>query len=858
MSDKLIYDFAEECPEGRELLGGKGAGLAEMTLLGLPVPDGFTITIEACRRYLARPGTLSAELRTQIFDHVSALERRTGKLFGDSHDPLLLSVRSGGAVSMPGMMETILDLGLSDAAIRQARLPDVRFLLDAYRRLIQMFGEVVEGIDPAAFAAALADVEGRHAAPLTIDSLYELVDRNRQIYLEATGRSFPQEPHEQLVRAVAAVFESWNAPRACVYRERYGIAADAGTAANVMQMVFGNRDDRSATGVCFSRDPATGRRGLFGEYLLRAQGEDVVSGTRTPQPIAQMRERMPAPYAALEDAVERLELHYRDVQDVEFTVESGRTYVLQTRSAKRTARAALRAAVDMAAEGLVTRVEAVQRVDPAQLEQLLHPAIDPHATLDVVATGLSASPGAACGRVVFDADRAVARKADGETVLLVRPETTADDIHGLLAAVGVLTARGGMTSHAAVVARGMGKPCVAGCDALEVDVENGVAYLDDIVLREGDPLTIDGGTGRVIVGLVPLVEPEPDPNLTTILEWADAVRRLRVYANADTAADAELARRNGAEGIGLCRTEHMFMAADRLPIVRWMILAASDRERSAALAKLLPMQQADFEGLFEAMAGLPVVIRLLDPPLHEFLPELDDTVDERTRERVLALREANPMLGTRGCRLGLERPEIYEMQIRAIVRAAHAVEQRSGIAPRVEIMHPLVAFDAELDRLVELTARTVAEEGGLDYRVGSMIELPRAALRAGELAEHAEFFSFGTNDLTQTTLGFSRDDAEGRFLAYYLEHRLLAHDPFQTLDVDGVGELIRIATERARATSPQIELGICGEHGGDPASIEFCDRVGLDYVSCSPFRIPVARLAAAQAALADRFTPAGG
>jgi pyruvate, orthophosphate dikinase len=859
MSAKLVYAFNEPCLGGRELLGGKGAGIAEMTELGMPVPDGFTVTTEACRRYLEHPGALSDELRSEIEMHLAALERRTGKRFGDPDDPLLVSVRSGGAVSMPGMMETILDLGLSDAAIHRAPLPRVRFLLDDYRRLIQMFGEVVDGIDPVSFSHALAEVEERHRRPLTIDALHELVAVYQEIYRAATGAEFPQDPREQLMRAVAAVFESWNAPRACVYREQYDIAEDAGTAANVMEMVFGNRDAASATGVCFSRDPATGRPGLFGEYLVCAQGEDIVSGSRTPEPIERMEQSMPIPYAVLEGVVSRLECHFRDMQDVEFTVESGRLFILQTRSGKRTARAALRIAVDMVSEGLLTPSEAIERVDPAQLEQLLHPMIDPKASVDVIATGLSASPGAASGHIVFDADRAVERRAEGANVILVRPETTADDIHGLLASTGVLTARGGMTSHAAVVARGLGKPCVAGCGAVEIDEESRVASIGGAVFHEDDRLTIDGGTGRVIRGLVPLVDPEPDPNLTTILEWADERRRLRVFANADTPEDAKLARANGAEGIGLCRTEHMFMAADRLPIVREMILAASGEERSAALELLLPMQQGDFEGLFEVMAGLPVVIRLLDPPLHEFLPDLSEAEDERMRARIVALREANPMLGTRGCRLGLERPEIYEMQIKAIVRAAHAVEARTGEAPQVEIMHPLVAFETELDHLVELTARTIAEEGGLSCRVGTMIELPRAALRAADLAEEAEFFSFGTNDLTQTALGFSRDDAQGRFLTFYLEHGLLDHDPFQTLDTEGVGELIRIAAERGRATRPTLELGICGEHGGDPASIAFCEQIGLDYVSCSPFRVPIARLAAAQAVRGEsRFTPAGG
>jgi len=631
-----------------------------------------------------------------------------------------------------------------------------------------------------------------------------------------------------------------------------------------MEMVFGNLDERSATGVCFSRSPATGAPGLFGEFLVDAQGEDVVAGTRTPEPVARMRESFPEAVDELERAVAELEHHYRDMQDVEFTVEHDRLYLLQTRGGKRTAAAALACAVAFVEEGLIDRREAVQRIDPAALEQLLHPTIDPGIAVTVVATGLAASPGAASGSAIFDADLAAERAKEGEHVILVRPETTADDIHGLINARGVLTARGGMTSHAAVVARGMGKPCVAGCTALQIDLDARTALIGEHALREGDLITVDGTSGDVILGAVDLVEPGPNADLDQVLEWADEFRVLQVRANADTPTDAIRARANGAEGIGLCRTEHMFMAEDRLPIVRQMILAATEAERIESLDRLLPMQQSDFEEIFEAMSGLPVTIRLLDPPLHEFLPPLDEVTDDATRERVLALQEANPMLGTRGCRLGLQWPGIYRMQIRAIVRAAHAVAQRTGVTPAVEIMHPLVAFDEELVRLDELTARTVAEEGPIDYRCGTMIELPRAALRAGELARHADFFSFGTNDLTQTTLGFSRDDAQGRFLTYYLEHGILDEDPFATLDIDGVGELMRIAVDRGRSTNPGIQLGICGEHGGDPASIEFCNSLGFDYVSCSPFRVPVARLAAAQAALAHdqagagAYVPAGG
>jgi len=861
-----VYDFDEHCEGGRASLGGKGIGLAEMTQLGLPVPHGFTITTEACRIAM-RTGAEPSELGREVARHLSRLEHRTGKRFGDARHPLLLSVRSGGAISMPGMMETILNLGLNRKIVEAGGLGgDPRFGYDAYRRLIQMYGSVVAGIRDAEFESALTELRRRRGVALDSElpaaDLAELVRRFEAIYREQTSSPFPEDPYVQLSTAIRAVFESWNAPRAQVYRRQYRISDDLGTAVNVMEMVFGNRDSGSATGVCFSRDPATGAPGLYGEFLVEAQGEDIVAGTRTPEPIGRMRDRFPDLYAELDASVAELEQHYRDMQDVEFTIEHGRLYLLQTRGAKRTAAAALACAVALVDEGLIDRREALRRIEASSLDQLLHPTLDPHAAVDVVAVGLGASPGAACGRAVFDADGAAERAAAGENVILVRPETTADDIHGLIGARGILTERGGMTSHAAVVARGMGKPCVAGCSALRVDVDSRTAAAGARTIAEGDVITIDGTTGRVIVGEVKLVEPHPSADLERVLAWADGIRRLRVHANADTPADAAHARENGAEGIGLCRTEHMFMAADRLPIVREMILAATDEERAAALARLLPMQQSDFEGLFEAMGRLPVTIRLLDPPLHEFLPPLEEVGDERTRRRVLALHEANPMLGTRGCRLGLERPEIYEMQIRAIVRAARAVEQRTGVAPTVEIMHPLVAFDEELVRLRELTVRTVAEEGAIGYRCGTMIELPRAALRAGELAEHADFFSFGTNDLTQTTLGVSRDDAQGRFLTYYLDHGILAADPFATLDVDGVGELIALAVERGRLTNPDLHVGICGEHGGDPASIAFCERVGLDYVSCSPFRLPVARLAAAQAVLArDRegaYVPAGG
>jgi pyruvate,orthophosphate dikinase len=855
---RFVYDFDEDPGEGgRELLGGKGVGLAEMTQLGIPVPAGFTITTDACRAYMASGGNVPDGLDDEVTRHVAALEEHAGKRFGDPHDPLLVSVRSGAAISMPGMMDTVLNLGLSDVAVEglAESTGNERFAYDSYRRLIQMYGDVVEGVDAHRFEQALTDLKTARGASqdvdLTAEDLRELVGTFKEIYEEATGHVFAQDAGEQLRRAYRAVFDSWDAPRARVYRRTYEIPDDLGTAVNVVQMVFGNRGERSGTGVCFTRNPATGEKRLFGEFLANAQGEDVVAGIRTPEPIERMRERMPDAFEQLVHTLDRLETHYRDLQDVEFTVEEGTLYLLQTRTGKRTAAAALRAAVDMVDEGLISKEEAVTRVDPGQLDQLLHPRIDPTATIEVAAKGLNASPGAASGAIVLDADTAEERGKAGEDVILVRWETTPDDIHGLIQARGVLTAHGGMTSHAAVVARGMGKPCVAGCEGLSVDVPGGKVTIGSHELVAGDVITIDGGTGSVIVGSVPLVPPAIDENFGTVLGWADDFRRLKVRANADTPADAAKAREFGAQGIGLCRTEHMFMADDRLPIVRDMILARDEEERRTALDRLLPMQQSDFEGIFEAMAGLPVTIRLLDPPLHEFLPPLEEATSDAMRDRIRQLHESNPMLGTRGCRLGLQFPEIYEMQVRAIVRAARAVEERTGGAPLVEIMHPLVAFQEELARLRELTERVAAEEPSVEYLCGTMIELPRAALRADEIAEHADFFSFGTNDLTQTALGFSRDDAEGKFLTYYLEHGILERNPFEVIDEDGVGDLMRIAVERGRGARPDIKLGICGEHGGEPRSVTFCHRIGLDYVSCSPYRVPVARLAAAQAALAE-------
>jgi pyruvate,orthophosphate dikinase len=853
---RLVYAFDEQAPGGRELLGGKGVGLAEMTALGIPVPAGFTVTTDACRETM-RTGEVPEALWPEVDEHVERLQDRSGKRFGDAHEPLLVSVRSGAAISMPGMMDTILNLGLNDTAVEglAEATGNPRFAYDSYRRLIQMYGEVVDGVEGHLFEGELQGLKERRGirqdVELTADDLRELIGTFQSIYQREVGESFPQDAREQLQRSIRAVFDSWESPRAKVYRRTYDIPDDLGTAVNVVQMVFGNMGDTSATGVCFTRDPSTGERRLYGEFLLNAQGEDVVAGIRTPEPIERLREILPVAYEQLIETLDQMEKHYREMQDIEFTVEDGTLYLLQTRTGKRTAQAALRIAVEMTGEDLISREEAVARIDAGQLDQLLHPMIDPAAEVEVVATGLNASPGAASGAIVLDADLAEERGRAGDDVLLVRWETTPDDIHGLVHARGVLTAHGGMTSHAAVVARGMGKPCVAGCEALSIDTGARTVRIGDLELNEGDQLTIDGGTGRVIVGSVPLVPPAIDENFGTILGWADESRRLRVRANADTPEDASKAREFGAEGIGLCRTEHMFMAADRLPVVQEMILASDEKARRSALDRLLPVQQGDFEAIFEAMAGFPVTIRLLDPPLHEFLPSVEEATSDAMRRRIEQLHEANPMLGTRGCRLGLQWPEVYEMQVRAIVRAARAVADRTGDAPLVEIMHPLVVFAEELRRLRELTDRVAAEEAEVEYSVGTMIELPRACVRADEIAEHADFCSFGTNDLTQTALGFSRDDAEGKFLTYYLEHGILERNPFEVLDREGVGDLMRIAVERGRGVDPELKLGICGEHGGEPRSVAFCHEIGLDYVSCSPYRVPLARLAAAQAALAD-------
>lgn len=879
---KWIYAFEEGDVSMKPLLGGKGANLADMTRAGLPVPPGFTITTDACRAFYEKGEKLPDGLPEQLRTAVAELERRTGRAFGGIDRPLLVSVRSGAVTSMPGMMDTILNVGLNDATVEglAAETGNPRFARDCYRRLIEMFGNVVFGIEARAFDRAKEEVKLRYRVHedtgIPEEGLRELVERYRTLIREKTRRDFPQNAHEQLLLAVEAVFRSWNNPRAIVYRKAHRIPDDQGTAVNIQAMVFGNLGDDSGTGVVFTRDPSTGLRALFGEYLPNAQGEDVVAGIRTPMPIARLKTDFPDVYAQLVRLAEQLERRYRDMQDVEFTVERGRLYLLQTRSGKRTARAAVRIAADLVREGLISKEEALMRIEPSHLDGLLHRSIDENGPLDVVAEGLPASPGAASGRIAFDADTAVERSKTGEPVLLVRPETTPDDIHGVIAAEGVLTTRGGMTSHAAVVARGMGKPCVCGCESVRIDERERVLVAGGRIFREGDWLSIDGSTGRVIAGRVSLKEPELSEELELLLSWADEVKRLSVRANADTPEDAARARRFGAEGIGLCRTEHMFLSPERLPVVRSMILDEGKR-REEALARLLELQQSDFEAIFEAMDGLPVTVRLLDPPLHEFLPDLetlllrrqrlDFTADgadgadaEPEREELDRLiravrqhRESNPMLGLRGCRLGVVRPDIYEMQVRAIFRAAKACSAR-GVDVRPEIMVPLVGIPGELRFFREMIDRIAGEElgesrGRPPYRVGTMIEVPRAALVADAIAEYADFFSFGTNDLTQMTFGFSRDDAENKFLGAYLERGLLTDNPFQTLDADGVGRLVRFAVERSKAVRPDLKTSICGEHGGDPNSIRFCHNAGLDAVSCSPYRVPLARVAAAQAAI---------
>jgi pyruvate,orthophosphate dikinase len=871
MSNPFVYHFGPTRVDGgkdqKELLGGKGANLAEMTRIGIPVPPGFTITTEVCRHY-HRHGTFPEGLREAVEDGLRLLEAETGKRFGSGKDPLLVSVRSGAAASMPGMMDTILNLGLTDEAAEALAeaTANARFAYDSYRRFVQMYGEVVLKVPAREFERLL---EARKAAKgvvedtgLDAEDLRALVGEFKALVERSTGERFPEDPEAQLWGAIEAVFRSWDNERAVAYRRVNGIPDDLGTAVNVVAMVYGNLGEDSGTGVAFTRDPATGEKRFFGEFLLNAQGEDVVAGIRDPLSIDEMARRLPEAYDELLRVQDRLERHYRDMQDLEFTVERGRLYLLQTRNGKRTAAAAVRIAVEMAEEGLIDRAEAVQRIKPEQLANLLHRQVDPTAEVTVLATGLPASPGAAAGCVVFDPAEAAARGGAGEAVILVRPETSPDDFPGMVAAQAILTARGGMTSHAAVVARGMGKCCIVGARDLRIDEASRCFDAGGLTIREGDWITLDGGDGRVLLGRVPLVDPEPTEHFHRLMEWADGIRRLRVRTNADTPADARRAREFGAEGIGLCRTEHMFFDPDRLPAVREMILAREPEARRRALEKLLPMQRADFEGIFRAMDGLPVTIRLLDPPLHEFLPRTEEeaaAVAEAMGISADALlaeaerhREANPMLGHRGVRLGISYPEITEMQARAIFEAAAAVA-REGVDVHPEIMVPLVGDVAELREQkarIRAVAERVREETGVTvpYLVGTMIELPRAALTAGSIAEEAEFFSFGTNDLTQTTYGISRDDA-ATFLPRYIEAGIFSEDPFQVLDQEGVGRLVELATREGREASPRLKVGICGEHGGEPRSIEFFHRAGLDYVSCSPYRVPVARLAAAQAAL---------
>jgi pyruvate,orthophosphate dikinase len=891
MSDTLtragfVYAFGGGGADGdasmKDLLGGKGANLAEMSSLGLPVPPGFTISTEACTYFYANERRYPESLRAEVAQALARVESLTGKTFGAADAPLLVSVRSGARASMPGMMDTVLNLGLNDSTVEGlAKLAgDRRFAFDSYRRFIQMYSNVVLGIDHHMFEEILDDQ--KDALAFTIDTQLSAEDweavvaEYKALVERQSGRAFPQAPADQLWGAIGAVFDSWMNDRAKFYRRMHDIPESWGTAVNVQSMVFGNMGETSATGVAFTRNPSTGDASLYGEFLINAQGEDVVAGIRTPQSITRaareemgekapsMEEALPQVFGELRAVVGQLERHYRDMQDIEFTVERGRLYMLQTRNGKRTAKAALKVAVDLAAEGLITQEEAVLRVDPASLDQLLHPTIDPSAARDVIAVGLPASPGAATGQIVFSAEEAERLGGAGEAVILVRDETSPEDIRGMDAARGIVTARGGMTSHAAVVARGMGRPCVSGAGEIQIYEKEGEMRARGRVFRAGDVITIDGAKGEILTGQVKMIEPELSGDFAALMTWADAVRRLKVRANAETATEAAVARQFGAEGIGLCRTEHMFFDEGRIVAVREMILADDEQGRRTALAKILPMQRGDFVQLFNIMEGLPVTIRLLDPPLHEFLPHTEEDVAAvakatgldagKLQRRALELRETNPMLGHRGCRLGIAYPEIYEMQVRAIVEAACEVAASGKTPPRPEIMHPLVAKGEEMAFLRALTDRVVkqvlAEKGlTLDYSVGAMVELPRAAIRADELARNAEFFSFGTNDLTQTTFGISRDDS-GRFLGTYIDKGIFERDPFVTLDIDGVGELVRLGAERGRATRPDIKLGICGEHGGDPASIAFCDAVGLDYVSCSPYRVPIARLAAAQAALA--------
>lgn len=878
MAKKFVYLFNEGNKDMRALLGGKGANLAEMTKIGLPVPQGFTITTEACNEFFTAGHKLPDGLLDEAWVALHKLEEHTGKTFGDTENPLLVSVRSGAAISMPGMMDTVLNLGLNDVTVKGfAKLTgDERFALDCYRRFIQMYANVVMGVDSYKFDNIIEKIKSDQGVKddyeLNADSLKELIELYKGVVAKEKGVDFPQDPKEQLVMAITAVFDSWGNNRAIVYRRINKIPDDIGTAVNVQSMVFGNMGPTSGTGVAFTRNPATGAKELYGEYLINAQGEDVVSGVRTPQHISRLAEDLPDAFKQFTDTCELLEKHYTDMQDIEFTIENGKLYMLQCRNAKRTLAAAVKCAVDMYKEGLIDRNTAVMRVDANQLDQLLHPSIDPKAEINVIATGLPASPGAASGHIVFNADEAEKRGNNGDKVILVRNETTPDDIHGIVTAQGVLTSRGGMTSHAAVVARGMGRCCVCGCDALKLDLDAETMQVGDLLLKKDDVITIDGSNGNVILGEVPVIPPELSDDFQQILAWSEELAQeggMEVHANADNPRDAKKAREFGATGIGLCRTEHMFMEVERLPIVQQMILAEDEEARKEPLAKLLEFQQADFYGILEAMEGLPTTIRLLDPPLHEFLPNMEKLMleindlkhtggdpaviaeKEVLLKKVRSLHEMNPMLGHRGCRLGVTYPDIYRMQARAILQAT-AQLLKEGKDIHVEIEIPLVIDPKEVEILraeIDTVAQAVIQEQGIEipYKVGAMLELPRACLLIDEIAQHCDFFTFGTNDLTQTTLGFSRDDAEGKFMPIYLEHKILKDNPFAVLDRKAVGKLVEYAVKNGSAVNDKLTWGICGEHGGEPSSVEFCHEAGLTFVSCSPYRVPIARVAAAQA-----------
>ncbi len=868
---KWVYLFEEGNADMRNLLGGKGANLAEMTNLGLPIPQGFTVTTEACTDYYNQGKTISEEIRGQIFEALEGLEKKQGKKFGDTENPLLVSVRSGARASMPGMMDTILNLGLTDVAVEgfAKKTGNPRFAYDSYRRFIQMFSDVVMEIPKSYFERILDEIKEskgvKFDTDLTAEDLKDVIEKFKQVYKDKMGTDFPQEPKEQLMEAVKAVFRSWDNDRAIVYRRMNDIPGDWGTAVNVQAMVFGNMGNTSGTGVAFTRNPSTGAKGIYGEYLINAQGEDVVAGIRTPQPITKLEEDLPECYAKFIEIANKLEDHYRDMQDMEFTIEDGRLFFLQTRNGKRTAQAALQIACDLVDEGKITPEEAVTRIEAKSLDQLLHPTFDAEALKagEVIGQALPASPGAAAGKVYFSAEEAKQAHESGERVILVRLETSPEDIEGMHAAEGILTVRGGMTSHAAVVARGMGTCCVSGCGDISINEEDKVFQLGGHVYHEGDYISLDGSTGKIYNGDIKTKEASISGNFERIMEWADSFRKLQVRTNADTPADAANAVKYGAEGIGLCRTEHMFFEPDRIPKIRQMILARTVQEREKALNDLIPYQKGDFKGLYEAMEGRPVTIRFLDPPLHEFVPTEQDDIDdlavkmmmtaEEVQEICDSLHEFNPMMGHRGCRLAVTYPEIARMQTRAVMEAAIEVNMEKGYSIVPEIMIPLVGEKKELkfvkDVVVETAEKVKAEKNSdIKYHVGTMIEIPRAALLADEIAEEAEFFSFGTNDLTQMTFGFSRDDA-GKFLDEYYKNKIYESDPFARLDQNGVGQLVQMAAEKGRKTRPDIKLGICGEHGGDPSSVEFCHKVGLTYVSCSPYRVPIARLAAAQAAI---------